>query len=157
MKTGKCVENKVLSAVCRNIYYLGCLLSPNELKHNKLTPVVFMLQPFYAKAKNLLKISAGWRKLAFSFPPKIFSVSAPDSSMGTDYSSTVRAPCSSECPTVPQGCAAIIGGAFWDPNSKTAAVVCTKARYDRHFIGSYCTVVLENHQSIKQAHLMHVM
>ena len=33
-------------------------------------------------------------------------------------------------------CATIIGGSFWDPNSKTA-VVCTKARHNRHFIGSY--------------------
>ena len=33
-------------------------------------------------------------------------------------------------------CATIIGGAFCDPNSKFA-VVCTKARYSRHFIGSY--------------------
>ena len=32
--------------------------------------------------------------------------------------------------------AAIIGEAFWDPNSKFA-IVCTKARYNRHFIGSY--------------------
>ena len=32
--------------------------------------------------------------------------------------------------------ATIIGEAFWDPNSKFA-VVCTKARYNRHFIGSY--------------------
>ena len=27
-------------------------------------------------------------------------------------------------------------GVFWDPNSKFA-VVCIKARYNRHFIGSY--------------------
>ena len=35
-----------------------------------------------------------------------------------------------------EACATVIGGAFWDPNSKTA-VVCTNARYNRHFIGSY--------------------
>ena len=33
-------------------------------------------------------------------------------------------------------CATIIRGAFWSPNSKFA-VVCTKARYNRQFIGSY--------------------
>ena len=35
-------------------------------------------------------------------------------------------------------CATIIGGGFWDTNSKFA-VVCTKARYNEHFMGSYWT------------------
>ena len=35
-----------------------------------------------------------------------------------------------------EGLCDIYRGDFWDPNSKLG-VVCTKARYNRHFVGSY--------------------
>ena len=51
-----------------------------------------------------------------------------------------------------RACATIIGGGLLGFKFQDAAA-CTKARYIRHFIGSY---LRSTNQSIKQAHLMHV-